>query len=285
MKKILAAAVTILSVWLIATYPYVMLNPGELVKGHQDLKNKCLSCHKPFWGIEPQRCITCHKLPDIGRDTMTNDSARVKRMLFHQNLKDQKCTPCHTDHKGLNVTSSGSFDHTLLSGSEKGNCGNCHNKPSDKVHTRIAGSCSSCHNTQGWKSGAAFNHNMIQGADKNNCISCHELPTASYHKSFKDNCTKCHTTNQWKPSTFDHSSYFLLDEHHNATCNTCHTGNNYSAYTCFGCHEHDQGHIMHKHTEHGMTNIGNCVSCHKSGNEHEGGEHSEHGGEGERGDD
>ena len=99
MKKIIATVVIVVCVWLIATYPFVMLNPGELVKGHQDLKDKCLACHKPFWGIETQKCISCHKLSEIGR----KDSAGNKNIiLFHQNLKNQKCTSCHTDHKGKN---------------------------------------------------------------------------------------------------------------------------------------------------------------------------------------
>jgi hypothetical protein len=330
MRTIIALVVVIVSVWLAATYPRLMMNPGDLVQGHREIRDKCLSCHKPFWGIETQKCVSCHKLADIGKD-----SIRKKKMAFHGRLKDQKCTPCHTDHKGLNVKiSPSSFNHDLLSQSEKANCNNCHGNPVDKIHNQIQENCSSCHNTEGWKSGAVFNHDMIKGTDKNNCKSCHKtpadnihkqvsdacnnchnttgwksgasfnhdmiqgadksnckachpLPDASYHRSFKDNCTKCHTTNRWKPSTFDHSRYFLLDEHHNASCTTCHTGNDYVSYTCYGCHEHTQSHITGKHSRHGMNNINNCVACHKSGNEHEGGEHrgSEHEGEHEGDDD
>ena len=28
------------------------------------------------------------------------------------------------------------------------------------------------------------------------------------------------------PSTFDHSAYFILDQNHQTTCNTCHSKNN-----------------------------------------------------------
>ncbi len=326
MKKIIALVIIVLCAWLIATYPYRMLNPGELVKGHQDLKDKCYSCHKPFWGIETQKCIACHKLSDIGKDTATSNDTigKRKKILFHQNLKNQKCTLCHTDHKGVNPDFSlRGFDHNLLPGTESGNCRNCHTKPADKIHKQLSGSCINCHKTNGWKSGAVFNHDMIEGvdknncvschpaprdnihkqlsgacinchntrgwksggvfnhemipaADRNNCISCHHLPEASYHKSFKDNCTKCHTTNQWKPSTFNHSAYFQLDEHHNASCNTCHKSDNYSVYTCYGCHEHSERDIISEHSEHGMYNISNCISCHKSGYEHESGEYNSH---------
>ncbi len=323
MKKIIALLIIILCSWLIAYYPYLMVNPGPLVKGHQEIKNKCLSCHQPFWGISTQKCIACHNLSDIGRDTIAGkDSTGKKITLFHQNLKDQECNSCHTDHRGINAKiSARTFNHDQLSKSEKNNCNKCHDKPTDNTHKPLATSCNNCHNTNGWKSGVIFDHSMIEGTDKNNCHSCHQAPADAYHGSFKDNCSKCHnttgwksgvtfnhnmiasadltncskchhapadnyhtafkdncskchTTNQWKPSTFDHSAYFQLDEHHNAQCNTCHTGNNYRTYTCFGCHEHSAGDINGEHREHGMSNISNCVSCHKSGNEHEDGEHS-----------
>ena len=278
MKKIIAIVIIVLCVWLLAAFPHVMINPGALVKGHQDIRNKCLSCHKPFWGIESQKCIACHKLADIGKD---DSNSRKNIILFHQKLADQNCTSCHTDHKGINPGNSlNKFNHALLPAAEKAKCNNCHDKPSDNIHKQITSDCNSCHNINGWKSEVAFNHDKIQGADKSSCISCHKPPADSYHHTFKDNCATCHTTTKWKPSTFDHSAYFILDNHHNASCNTCHSGNNYKVYTCYGCHEHSEQIILESHSEHRTSNISNCISCHKSGSEHEGGEHEsgEHGG-------
>ena len=60
---------------------------------------------------------------------------------------------------------------------------------------------------------------------------------------------------------------------HNATCSTCHVGNDYSRYTCFGCHEHTPSNIRAKHEKEGIRNFENCVACHRSasgGNEREG---------------
>lgn len=274
MKKTIALVTIVLFTWLMATFPLVMINPGKLVKGHQDIKTKCLSCHSPFRGIESQKCIACHKLAEIGRD----DSGKKKTILFHQKLSDQSCTSCHTDHKGINPGNSiNKFNHDLLSETEKVKCSSCHDKPIDNIHKQITNACNNCHNIKGWKSGVAFNHEVIQSADKSNCISCHQPPTDSYHKSFKENCAACHSTSKWKPSTFDHSSYFMLDNNHNASCNTCHTTNNYKVYTCYGCHEHSERNIISEHSEHGITNISNCISCHKSGSEHEGGEHGDGG--------
>ncbi len=330
MKNLIALLIIVASSALVVYFPHIMINPGELVQSHQDIKTKCNSCHDPFWGISTQKCIVCHKLADIGKD----DTAGAKKtgklpILFHQNLKDQNCTACHTDHKGTDPSRSKTlFDHNLLSGTQKNNCITCHNRPSDKTHKQLSttscvgchntkdwksgvvfnhdliegtdknncsgchqppvdkvhklvpGNCTGCHNTQSWKSGTKFNHEMISGADKTNCTGCHQIPGDTFHKSLKDNCTKCHSTNAWKPANFDHSNYFPLDGHHNAECITCHTSNNYKAYTCYGCHEHSESRIIGKHREHGITNLTNCISCHKNGSEHEGGEH-EGGGEGE----
>ena len=50
---------------------------------------------------------------------------------------------------------------------------------------------------------------------------------------------------------------------------TCHTGNRFGAYTCFGCHEHSPDKISKEHAEHGIGNSDDCVSCHRSGDEDE----------------
>ena len=286
MKRIIVLAVIAICAWMVYEFPREMLNPGELVKGHEKIKDKCLECHKPFWGISSEKCIGCHALSGIGKDTVNgNDTAANKnKTAFHAKFSKQECTACHTDHKGLKPSVPVSrFSHELLSGTDNTNCISCHSKPTDDVHAQLSSECGSCHSTSGWKSSASFNHEMIQGADKSNCASCHKPPKASYHNPFNTDCGKCHITSKWRPSSFDHSAYFQLDRNHNADCMTCHTNNNFSSYTCYGCHEHSQGRIESKHYEEGISNISNCVRCHKSGNEHEseGDEHGEHGDGGE----
>lgn len=266
MKKIVVIAIITLCIWLMVAFPHTMLNPGELVAGHQDLNNKCQSCHEPFWGIPSEKCISCHKLSEIGKDTIGNS----KSILFHTNLKNQECSSCHTDHKGIKPSLSLSkFDHSFLSASEQEKCNSCHSKPPDKLHEQLSNECGTCHNSTEWKFSVAFDHNMIQGPDKNNCISCHQKPKDQFHGSLKNNCSECHGNDKWTPSSFDHSAYFLLDQNHNTKCITCHNDNNFTMYTCYGCHEHSESKIREEHEEEGISDFSDCVSCHKSGDEHE----------------
>lgn len=262
--------IVIVCIGLMYQYPHAMLNPGELVEGHQKLNDKCISCHNPFWGISNDKCISCHKLSEIGKDTLMLNVNEKEKILFHQNLSDQKCTSCHTDHKGIKPEHSlSSFNHEILNTTELNKCNSCHTNPTDNLHKQLTTACNNCHTTKDWKSSITFNHDMIQGDAKNNCASCHKIPDDTFHQQAKDNCDKCHSTSKWKPSTFDHSQYFQLDENHNAKCNTCHSNNNFSIYTCYGCHEHSEGNIQQEHNEEGIFNFTNCTSCHKSSNEHD----------------
>ena len=301
MNKIIALVITVLCVWLMATYPYVMLNPSELLEGHQYIKDKCLSCHKPFWGIETKKCIACHKLSEIDKDKTTgNDTIGKKsKILFHQNLKNQKCTTCHTDHKGANPDISLSrFDHDLLPESEKDDCGKCHNKPADKIHKQLSGVCNVCHNTKVWKSGAVFNHNMIQGADKNNCVSCHLAPADNIHKQVSNTCNSCHNANGWKSGTvFNHDMIQGTDKsncsachpfpeasYHKSfkdNCTKCHTTSrwkpstfNHSAY--FPLDEHHNASCNTCHTGNNYSAY-TCYGCHEHNEVEIASEHSEHG--------
>jgi hypothetical protein len=272
MKKAIIVAIIIVCIGLTFLYPHIMISPGELLAAHQKVNDKCMQCHTAFGGITNAKCIACHKLADIGKTSINikSDSTKMALLLFHQHLSSQQCTSCHTDHKGLKpATSITGFNHLLLSETLSNNCVSCHAKPADSIHKQILPTCNSCHNTNGWKLGVTFNHEMIQGTDKNNCVSCHHKPANEYHQQVNENCSKCHGTGKWLPATFDHSTFFRLDGKHNAKCNTCHTNNNYSTYTCYGCHEHTENNILAKHNEEGITNIGNCVSCHKSGDEHD----------------
>jgi len=57
------------------------------------------------------------------------------------------------------------------------------------------------------------------------------------------------------PATFDHNQYFVLDRDHNARCVTCHLGNDYKRYTCYGCHEHTPDNIRREHIEEASVNL------------------------------
>lgn len=306
---------------LMMQYPHIMLSPGELMQGHQDLSRQCFSCHQAFGGIENDKCIACHTLSEIGSDTegvVDSGNTFGEKVLFHENLDKYACITCHTDHAGLYPESAmdgfehemlpepvindciachqkpedqlhqqltdacikchgttaweqeNTFDHNMVQSADRNNCVGCHQKPEDKLHQQLTDACVKCHSTIAWELESAFDHNMVQSADRNNCVSCHESPADAFHSTVKDNCTKCHSTERWVPSTFDHSTYFVLDGDHNAKCATCHVNNNYTTYTCYGCHEHTASNILREHREEGITNLTNCVSCHKSSDENEG---------------
>lgn len=271
MKKgmIILAAVAVAALSL--KYPLLMLYPGELTEGHQKIREDCTSCHQLFRGIGSNRCIECHKLTEIGlKDASGNTADKEKRIMFHEKLSNDKCTACHTDHNGIHAqVSPAGFDHDVLSADIRSNCNECHPRPDDNLHAKFSPSCGGCHKNNGWKLREPFDHKLISASDRSNCSSCHLVPSDEFHKVLTDNCDKCHNTSKWSPSTFDHSSFFVLDKDHNAKCATCHDGNNFKAYNCYGCHEHSESGMILKHSEEGISDIANCVSCHRSADEHD----------------
>ena len=140
MKKLYIILSIGLAIILIIQFPHASINPGELAEAHQKLNNDCFSCHKPFGGIANEKCISCHKLADIGKDKV----AKQNKPLFHQQLTNQECSSCHTEHQGLipEHRLSG-FKHELLSASIINNCISCHSKPSDILHKQASTNCNS----------------------------------------------------------------------------------------------------------------------------------------------
>lgn len=272
MKKIVIALIILTVIVLSLRFPYVMLNPGELTEGHQEVKNECTSCHRPFWGIDNTKCTHCHKISEIGIKNVAGNLIPEEKKIpnFHSKLKNQNCTSCHTDHKGIHPQISlSAFDHDLLAGDVRTSCNRCHGSPADNLHKKLSASCGNCHNTNTWEFSGTFDHDKIVGMTKSNCSSCHEKPSDTFHQSTQDECEKCHSTNRWIPSTFDHSLYFLLDGDHNVKCSTCHSNNNFSIYTCYGCHEHSENKIREEHNEHSIYDFSDCASCHRSADEHD----------------
>lgn len=126
-----------------------------------------------------------------------------------------------------------------------------------------------------------FSHGLLDSVTRGQCAACHAKPADSLHRQVIGECSQCHGSERWTPATFDHARYFRLDEDHNAKCVTCHAGNDYRKYTCYGCHEHTPDNIREEHWEEGIRNYDNCVKCHRSADEVEG----EWGREGGRGGD
>ncbi|MDD3530347.1 MAG: class III cytochrome C family protein [Gallionellaceae bacterium] len=129
------------------------------------------------------------------------------------------------------------------------------------------------------KASGRFAHGLLDDVTRRQCSSCHAKPTDSLHRQVAAECSSCHNTQRWTPATFDHDRYFRLDDDHNAKCVTCHVGNDYRKYTCYGCHEHTPDNMRQEHQKEGIRNWDNCVKCHRSSDD-KGEGHDEWRGEG-----
>jgi len=221
MKKLIFLYVFLGLIVVIYYFPHATIGPNELAAAHQNLNNTCFSCHVPFGGVSNDKCIECHKLSEIGKDTLISmDSILLNDVLFHEGLANQSCLTCHSEHKGIQPTIAiGKFEHTLVSKENINNCLNCHEASNTSIHDQLSTDCNSCHNTTDWESITTFNHAMILGDTKNDCISCHQSPKDAVHEMSGTNCIECHTTTKWKPATFNHDK-ILADS--NSTCISCH---------------------------------------------------------------
>jgi hypothetical protein len=183
--------------------------------------------------------------------------------------------------------------HAAFTGADSSRCVVCHKsadigrltttgqpivKPLTSVpfHQRlITLECITCHSDHAgvkrFRPQGHFDHQMLQAEMRNQCQTCHQPPRDPLHSQITANCNQCHNQEKWVPASFDHNKYFVLDGNHNSRCATCHTSNDYSRYTCYGCHEHTPEDIRRKHVEENIRNYTNCVECHRSAGEHEGG--------------
>jgi len=205
--------------------PQLMISPGKTIDAHAELASDCFACHTAFIGSSPQKCIACHKIEDIGKKTTKGllIEKENKNVAFHQQLIEDDCIACHSDHKGV------------------------------KAFRPIS----------------QFSHRLLQTNLQQQCDSCHSNPVDDLHQKIKGNCGQCHTQEAWLPATFEHENYFRFDRDHNTECVTCHINNDYSNYTCYGCHEHSRSKIREEHLEEGIRDYENCVECHRSGDEDE----------------
>jgi hypothetical protein len=179
--------------------------------------------------------------------------------------------------------------HAPLAGAASERCVTCH-KPADigrlttvgkpvakpltatPFHQKLVSEdCVACHSDHAgvkrFRPLGHFNHALLQKATREQCQDCHKSPADSLHQQITGNCSQCHTQEKWTPATFDHNKHFELDHDHNARCVTCHLGNDYKRYTCYGCHEHTPANIRRKHIEEGIRDFDNCVECHRNANE------------------
>lgn len=91
---------------LVFLYPHYMVAPGPLIPAHANLETTCFACHAPLRGAVADRCITCHKVAEIGlRTTAGTPVERTTPIMpFHQDLTAQNCTACPTDQTNPALT-------------------------------------------------------------------------------------------------------------------------------------------------------------------------------------
>ncbi|MDH5699029.1 MAG: cytochrome c family protein [Nitrospirota bacterium] len=81
--------------WASPYDPEALWAPGDLSRYHTDIAT-CGSCHEPFRGATPQKCLACH--------TMEKFEARSEPDVrqLHQGViqTGQSCLTCHTEHRG-----------------------------------------------------------------------------------------------------------------------------------------------------------------------------------------
>lgn len=181
--------------------------------------------------------------------------------------------------------------HTPLLGTSNQKCIACH-KPADIGRRTTTGTpiqaaqlrppfhqflrednCLACHTDHAGvmrlQASQKFAHAMLEPETRRACTSCHTPPKDSLHVKVRSECSTCHRDTAWIPATFDHRKYFILDRDHDVACATCHRQNDFSQYTCYGCHEHTRATIRREHLEEGIRDFDNCVTCHRSADEHD----------------
>ena len=270
--------ISIIAGLLIYMFPKQALNPGELTKGHERLENACMKCHSVFLGTQGKKCVSCHKLADIGRVTTTGvrmeqNIARGKA-AFHHLFQEDSCLSCHTDHAGKGADKTvRPFSHNMLPGKNINQCMTCHQRPADKLHENNKLECSQCHSGDRWRP-AALDHTKYFRFDKEH----------------KPDCAACHKTNNYKEYTcygcHEHSPEKIQKEHLKAGI--------YSYKNCLLCHisgdkeeakgilqsikdGHTSGNVIagkdygqltaYNKASHNLLNrqnMNNCISCHQS---------------------
>lgn len=177
--------------------------------------------------------------------------------------------------------------HAPLQGAVEARCTSCHtvgdigiltvagapvsrSRPMAPFHQGLADTdCMSCHTDHPLASltpphSHTFAHAMLTPAIGAACSSCHTPPTDVMHAAPVAQCGSCHTQTSWAAAAIDHTRFFALTGPHDVACTSCHTtAGDFTQYTCFSCHEHQEADLIREHREEGIANITNCVSCHR----------------------
>lgn len=211
--------------------------------GHDLVKTDCTKCHADGFINTPTNCSNCH----IVDYNLTIDPNHVTNQF------PQNCTTCHTTNPGWYPTI---FNHSSI-------------YPLTGGHSIIQNDCSQCH-ANGYSNTST------------ECVSCHlvdynnTIDPNHLANQFPQDCELCHDTGPgWTPSNFNHDAdYFPIysGDHRNKwdNCNTCHINPaNYTDFSCFNCHKHNQNSMNQKHSEVNgyIYNSYACYDCYPNGDD------------------
>jgi hypothetical protein len=252
-----------------------------------DAPKDCKGCHEEptiHQGMFEQTCDTCHTTDSWTPANLANQSfshlstAGFSLALHKANYSDQvitcagchpndlqttdiqTCIDCHAQHDQVFMA-----DHQQQYGID---CRICHDGvdrlsnfdhvnffPLDGKHESIQ--CTDCHT-----------NNVYRGAPTE-CRQCHKEPEI-HAGVFGLKCEYCHGTDAWSPADLQQHNFPLNhgldDKNLQLECKTCH-GDNYVAYTCYNCHDHQPDEITQSHQAEGITEQGlpACATCHPDG--------------------
>jgi hypothetical protein len=172
--------------------------------------------------------MTCHSLPDIVLRTTKGApiiDAKPAKASFHQELNDQNCMACHSDHAGPKLTrrSRKLFSHALGRPAARNRRDACHVAPPNEMHKALSVGCDQCHKTETWKP-ATLEHAQFFPLDKDHnatCVTCrggneckeysgygcHEHSQANRQAKHREegvsesleNCVRCHRSSSAEP--------------------------------------------------------------------------------------
>jgi len=259
----------------------------------------CAACHVDvhLGNLSPD-CQACHRETSFDDLDGPGLHTRTAFPLTGSHLQIT-CETCHTDDRGGAFTTLNSDcfacheDNYRTAGVV------------DHIAGGFPTDCRQCHTTVTWTGGVPFDHPTVangypligahgdlrcaschlppdgtlkyQPAGPDDCATCHQTDYDREHSGsgFPTTCLACHTNETFSGADFrDHDVQFFpiySGKHANKwtnDCGTCHTvANDYTAFTCFACHEHRQSAMDDEHqNEPGYAyQSAVCLSCHPDG--------------------
>lgn len=196
-----------------------LVSPGALARPHSELSGlrNCVACHAPGKGVEPERCLACHK--DL--------AARVEAGKGFHRAKAQDCIACHHDHQGETLAMV-RWNPKELDHRETG-------YPLVGLHLRVA-DCAECHHAPLAPARAKTQTFLLNDA---RCVACHADPHLG---KLGADCERCHSLETlFRDVRFDHerTAFPLRGAHRRVACERCHPNQKWKGLAfsrCTDCH-------------------------------------------------